>query len=200
MYFIWAYGLGAINRIINMKIKNYDKVAIINAGIFQIFLSIWAGYNIYNGTNKTNYLIDDAVLGYYIYDCISLFFTSYNKLPYFIHHIVAIYIIYLNNTYKFSPFMYINLMYFLMELSAGMLNWMTLIDIYKTNYKFKVLTYSTYGILRCVIYPISIINYVKTTYQSIWYYNVHLTLLCLLFIMSMSYFIISVYELKSKII
>ena len=48
MYFIWAYGLGAINRIINMKIKNYNKVAIINAGIFQIFLSIWAGYNIYN--------------------------------------------------------------------------------------------------------------------------------------------------------
>ena len=91
-------------------------------------------------------------------------------------------------------------MYFLMELSAGMLNWMTLIDKYKTNYKFKILTYITYGMTRCIIYPICVINYVKTTYQPIWYYNVHLTLLCLLFIMSLSYFIISVYELKSKII
>jgi len=189
---LWTAGLGTTHLIIYRKFKKYVYSSYINAGLFQIFLTIWAVYNIYNRENS--YAIDNSMLGYYIYDTISSFLDpSGIQYSYIIHHTVAIYMIYLNNTYQFSPFVYRNILYFLMESSAGMLNWMKLDE---SKYKFKVLTYSVFGITRCIIYPICIINYVNGTYKTIWFHDVHLVLLSIIYIASCYSLTKWVYELK----
>lgn len=191
MYLVWTLGLGATNRIIDIFIGNYNITGILNAALFQIFITILAGYNIYNGSN--NY-IDNSVIGYYIYDTIYL--LSYNQYAYIVHHVFALYLIYLHITYQIAPFFYSNVMYFLMELSACMLNWMNLLGEYKIqNYRFKVLTYSVYTVTRVITYPIFLIDYIQIFYEPIWYHNVHLAINCMIYIISIGYLIISVKKL-----
>lgn len=184
--FLWTIGLGTTHVAIYKICKKYEPPSYINAGSFQMFVTMWAGYNIWNGMDS--YEIDNSMLGYYMYDTIIVLFDpSGIQIFFIIHHMIAIYMIYLNNTYQFSPFIYRNLLYLLMESSAGMLNWMRLTDVYKksiSNYKFKVLTYNVFGITRCVIYPFCVMYYVYNTYQSIWYHDVHVVLLITIYVMS----------------
>jgi len=183
---LWTTGLLTTQLIIYRNFKKYDPPSYINAGSFQMFVTMWAGYNILNETDS--YAIDNSMFGYYMYDTIIILFDpSGIQTFYLMHHTLAIVMIYLNNTYQFSPFVYRNLLYFLMESSSGMLNWMRLVDLYKTRiskYKFKVLTYSVFGITRCVIYPFCVIHYLYNTYQHNWFHSLHLLSLITIYIMS----------------
>jgi hypothetical protein len=182
---IWTIGLGVTNRIIYMNCNNYETASVLNAGIYQLFLSIWAGYNMRNGTNES---IDDSMVGYYVYDTINLLCAPYYQYEYIVHHIVAIYLIYLNNVYRLTPFFYRNVIYFLMELSGCMLNWQHLLH----NNTFTLLTYGVYGTTRCIIYPMYLVDYVRLYYKPVWYYKIQFLLLLLLYAMSNIYIILCI--------
>ena len=182
--FYWICSLGTsfifLYNILNLP---YDTVSKLNACIYQIFITNWSVYNIYN--KKNNYLIDYSMLGYYIYDTITCIIAPYDsdQYLYIIHHGVAIYMISMSNLYKYSPYNYRNLLYLLMELSAGMFNSMKLINIYYPNesYNYQVITYSIFGLTRGIIFPICIINYIKELYKPLWYYKVDMLLLSIIY-------------------
>lgn len=87
MYLLWTICLGATNKIIYINCKNYKTASVLNAAIYQIFLTTWAGYNIWNTTNESNY-IDNSMIGYYLYDTINLLLAPYNQYEYIIHTIL----------------------------------------------------------------------------------------------------------------
>ena len=93
--------------------------------------------------------------------------------------------------YDYSPYIYRNLLYLLMESSASMANSMKLMNIYYPNesYNYQVITYSVFGLTRGIIYPICIINYIKDVYKLLWYYNVDIILLSIIYISSISFVI-----------
>jgi hypothetical protein len=186
MYLLWTIGLGATNRIIYMA-SNNETASVLNAAIYQIFLTAWAGYNIWTGINDT--AIDNSMIGYYLYDTISLL-IQHSRYEYILHHVIALYLIYLHNTYYLAPFFYRNIMYFLMELSACMLNWLELLNNY------KVITYYIYGTTRCIIYPYYISEYLTNYYEPVWYHNVHVFLLLVIYVMSNLYMFVSIKNLK----
>jgi len=188
MYSIpWTVGLGVTSGIIYKNCKNYETTFTLNAAIYQILLTIWSGYNILTGTNDPN--IDDAVIGYYVYDTIELFVQN-NHYEYILHHIIALYMIYLDKTYYLAPFFYRNLMYFLMEMSACVLNWQQLLK------KCKVLTYSIFGITRCIIYPIYVVDYVRLYYEPYWYYRIHVFSCLVVYVISNIHMIVSIKNMR----
>ena len=197
----WACGLGTsavilynMLRFFNVKMKYpHDTVSKLNAGLYQIYIIAWTIKNIINYKN-INYSIDNSLIGYYLYDTISLLMTPYGRSQYiyFIHHILGIYIINLNITYHCSPLIYSNILYFLMELSACMLNWMKLLNEYYPGdfaKKFQLKTYAVYGATRLFGLPVFIIDYFMNIYQPIWYQRIVISLLLLLYVLSVDWFI-----------
>jgi len=184
----WIYGLEtSFILMYNILDLSYESVSYLNASIYQLLIVNWSIYNIYNRQN--NYLIDYSMLGYYIYDTLTCIIAPYDdgiQHLYILHHMLAIYMISMSNFYEFSPYKYRNILYFLMELSAGMLNSMKLINLYYPNdsYNYQILTYSIFGITRGIIYPVFVIDYIKEIYKPIWYYKVDIILLLVIYIMS----------------
>jgi hypothetical protein len=196
MYIIWTGSLAASAMLlyntmcvlkINMKYP-HDTVNRLNTGTYQIIVVLWSLYNmIYD---KPSYSLDESMIGYFLYDILSLLSSSYGHKQhlFFFHHIMSIYIIHINMLYDIAPPMYTNMLYFLMESGACMLNWMKLSKEYYPSSRFKLLTYTTYALTRGVCLPIYIVKYCENVYEPIWYQNVTVFMLCMLFILSMNWF------------
>lgn len=83
-------------------------------------------------------------------------------------------------------------MYLLMELSGCMLNVM---NLFEHVYNIRILTYSIYGITRCIIYPYYIVDYLKEFYEPFWYHNIHSLFIFVIYIMSNVYIIMCIKKL-----
>ena len=193
--FYWICGLGTsfiliynILRLLNIK-SQYETATNFISCIYQLVIVNWSIYNIYN--ENDNYLIDYSMLGYYMYDIITCIIAPYDCTFYTIHHGIAIYMISTSYFYGYSPYIYRNLLYLLMESSASMANSMNIVKIHYPEklYNYQIITYSVFGITRVIIFPICIINYMKEVYTPIWYHKVDIILLSIIYISSISFVI-----------
>jgi hypothetical protein len=196
MYIVWSCGLVA-SAVLFYKILQgnnvtmrypHDTVSKLNAGVYQVIVVSWALYNI--TFSKQSTLLDESMIGYYIYDILSLLTTQRGRKQYmyFLHHILSIYLINLNILYNVAPHMYTNTLYFTMELSGCAMNWMKLSTEYYPSKKFKIATYTTYGLTRGVVLPIIIIKYCTCIYQPIFSKNVTVFMLIGMYMLSMNWF------------
>ena len=168
---------------VNMR-RPFDTVTKLNAGIYQLYIVGWAGYNIiHDSTDESIYY---SLIGYYVYETICLVIAARNQYLYFIHHILAIYFINLNMTYALAPMIYSNTLYCSMELSSSMLNWMKLCKEYYPTIATSFTSYTciVYVIIRVIGLPIFIINYWVHVYQPVWQQNIVVGSLLLLYVLS----------------
>ena len=196
MYIIWTGSLATsamlfygIMRLFRVNATYpHDTISKLNAGSYQIIVVLWSLYNmIYS---KSSYSLDESMIGYFMYDIFNLLSSPYGRKQrlYLFHHIMSIYIIHLNMLYNISPSIYTNMLYFLMEYGSCTLNWMKLSNEYYPSRRFKLLTYTTYGITRGICLPIFIVKYYENVYQHIWHHKVTFAMICVLFILSMNWF------------
>ena len=168
---------------VNMR-RPFDTVTKLNAGIYQLYIVGWAGYNIIQ--DSTDESIHYSLIGYYVYDTICLVIAGRNQYLYFIHHILAIYHINLNMTYALAPMIYSTTLYCSMELSSSMLNWMKLCKEYYPTIATPFTSYTciVYVITRVIGLPIFIMNYWVHVYQPVWQHNIVVGSLLLLYVLS----------------
>ena len=171
---------------VNMR-RPFDTVTKLNAGIYQLYIVGWAGYNIIQ--DSTDESIYYSLIGYYVYDTICLVIAARNQYLYFIHHILAIYFINLNMTYALAPMIYSNTLYCSMELSSSMLHWMKLCKEYYPTIATSFTSYTciVYVIIRVIGLPIFIINYWVHVYQPVWQQNIVVGFLLLLYVLSVDW-------------
>jgi hypothetical protein len=194
----WTGGLGIsgillynILRIFNIRMKYpHDVITKLNAGLYQLYIVRWAGYDIIR--YSTDESIHYSLIGYYLYDILYLLMTPYGRKQYlyFIHHILAIYLIHLNISYTLAPMIYSNVLYFSMELSASMINWMKLCNEYYPDMAAQCRMYTciVYAMTRMICLPIFIITYSVHIYHPVWQQNIVVGLLLLLYVLSMDWF------------
>ena len=171
---------------VNMR-RPFDTVTKLNAGIYQLYIVGWTGYNIiHDSTDESIYY---SLIGYYVYDTICLVIAARNQYLYFIHHILAIYFINLNMTYALAPMIYSNTLYCSMELSSSMLHWMKLCKEYYPTIATSFTSYTciVYVITRVIGLPIFIINYWVHVYQPVWQQNIVVGFLLLLYVLSVDW-------------
>ena len=171
---------------VNMR-RPFDTVTKLNAGIYQLYIVGWAGYNIIQ--DSTDESIHYSLIGYYLYDTICLVIAGRNQYLYFIHHILAIYHINLNMTYALAPMIYSATLYCSMELSSSMLSWMKLCKEYYPTIATPFTSYTciVYVITRVIGLPIFIMNYWVHVYQAVWQHNIVVGSLLLLYVLSVDW-------------
>ena len=174
-------------RIFVIMRRPLDTVTKLNAGIYQLYIVGWAGYNIIQ--DSTDESIYYSLIGYYVYDTICLVIAARNQYLYFIHHILAIYHINLNMTYALAPMIYSTTLYCSMELSSSMLSWMKLCKEYYPTIATSFTSYTciVYVIIRVIGLPIFIINYCVHVYQPVWQQNIVVGSLLLLYVLTVDW-------------
>ena len=194
---LWACGLemsavilyNILRFFVKMK-RPHDTIGKLNAGLYQMCIIGWSAKNVIYSLDSNS--IDNSLIGYYIYDTISLLMTPYGRKQYiyFLHHMLSVFLIYINITYKVAPDIYPNVLYFLMELSASMLNWMKLCNEYypKIAVKFQLKTFTVYIATRMFCFPVFIIDYSINVYQPVWHQQITVGLLFILYVTSINWF------------